>query len=42
MTLEAMKMQANIYTPIAGRVLKFLVTPGQHVEEKVLLVTIAS
>ena len=41
LTLEAMKMQSNIYAPIAGRVLKLLVMPGQHVEAKDLLVTIA-
>jgi pyruvate carboxylase len=41
LTLEAMKMQSNIYAPIAGRVLKLLVTPGQHVEAKDLLVTIS-
>src|SRR5262249_4642499 len=41
MTLEAMKMQSNIYAPIAGRILKLLVTPGQNVEAKDLLVTIA-
>ncbi len=41
MTLEAMKMQANIYAPIAGRVTKLLVAPGQNVEAKDLLVTIA-
>ncbi len=40
LTLEAMKMQSNIYAPIAGRVVKLLVTPGQHVEAKDLLVTI--
>ncbi len=40
LTLEAMKMQSNIYAPIAGRVTKLLVTPGQHVEAKDLLVTI--
>jgi len=40
MTLEAMKMQSNIYAPIAGRVTKLLVTPGQNVEAKDLLVTI--
>jgi len=33
-------MQSNTHAPIAGRVLKLLVTPGQHVEVKVLLVTI--
>jgi biotin carboxyl carrier protein len=41
LTLEAMKMQSNIYAPIAGRVVKLLVAPGQHVEAKDLLVTIA-
>jgi pyruvate carboxylase len=41
LTLEAMKMQSNIYAPISGRVTKLLVTPGQHVEAKDLLVTIA-
>jgi len=40
MTLEAMKMQSNIYAPISGRVTKLLVTPGQNVEAKDLLVTI--
>jgi len=40
MTLEAMKMQSNIYAPIAGRVVKLLVAPGQNVEAKDLLVTI--
>ena len=42
LTLEAMKMQSNIYAPIAGRVTKLLVTSGQHVEAKDLLVVIAS
>jgi pyruvate carboxylase len=41
LTLEAMKMQSNIYAPITGRITKLLVTPGQHVEAKDLLVTIA-
>jgi pyruvate carboxylase len=41
LTLEAMKMQSNIYAPIAGKVAKLLVAPGQHVEAKDLLVTIA-
>jgi len=41
LTLEAMKMQSNIYAPIAGRVTKLLVAPGQHVEAKALLLTIA-
>jgi pyruvate carboxylase len=38
-TLEAMKMQSNIYAPIAGRGTKVFVSPGQHVETKDLLVT---
>jgi pyruvate carboxylase len=41
LTLEAMKMQSNIYAPVAGRVVKLLVTPGESVEAKDLLVTIA-
>ena len=41
LTLEAMKMQSNIYAPISGRVVKLLVSPGQSVEAKDLLVTIA-
>jgi len=40
LTLEAMKMQSNIYAPISGRVTKLLVASGQHVEAKDLLVTI--
>ena len=40
LTLEAMKMQSNIYAPIAGRISKLLVAPGQHVEPKDLLVVI--
>jgi len=40
LTLEAMKMQSNIYAPISGRVVRLLVTPGQHVEAKDLLVAI--
>lgn len=41
LTLEAMKMQSNIYAPLSGRIAKILVAPGQHVEAKDLLVTIA-
>jgi len=41
LTLEAMKMQSNIYAPISGRIVKLLVSPGQNVEAKDLLVTIA-
>jgi len=40
LTIEAMKMQSNIYAPITGRVSKLLVAPGQHVEAKDLLVMI--
>jgi pyruvate carboxylase len=40
LTLEAMKMQSNIYAPISGRIVKILVTSGQHVEAKDLLVMI--
>jgi pyruvate carboxylase len=40
LTVEAMKMQSNIYAPIAGRVSKIHVAPGQQVEAKDLLVTI--
>jgi pyruvate carboxylase len=41
LTLEAMKMQSNIYAPVSGRIAKLLVSPGQQVEAKDLLVTIA-
>ena len=41
LTLEAMKMQSNIYAPIAGKIVKILVSPGQSVEAKDLLVIIA-
>ena len=41
LTLEAMKMQSNIYAPISGKIAKLLVAPGQHVEAKDLLVVIA-
>jgi pyruvate carboxylase len=40
MTLEAMKMQSNIYATISGKISKLLVTHGQHVEAKDLLVQI--
>ena len=42
LTLEAMKMQSNIYAPVSGRITKLLVTSGQHVEAKDLLVAIAT
>jgi pyruvate carboxylase len=41
LTLEAMKMQSNIYAPISGKIDRLLVNPGQHVEAKDLLVVIA-
>jgi pyruvate carboxylase len=40
LTLEAMKMQSNIYAPISGRISKLLISSGQNVEAKDLLVTI--
>jgi pyruvate carboxylase len=40
LTLEAMKMQSNIYAPIGGRIAKILVTANQNVEAKDLLLTI--
>jgi pyruvate carboxylase len=40
LTLEAMKMQSNIYAPISGKIFKLLVSPGQNVEAKDLLITI--
>jgi len=40
MTLEAMKLQSNIYAPITGQVTKILVSPNQSVEAKDLLLTI--
>jgi biotin carboxyl carrier protein len=36
-----MKMQSNIYAPIAGRAMKLHVAPGQQVEAKDLLVVSA-
>jgi pyruvate carboxylase len=40
LTLEAMKMQSNVYAPVAGRITKIHVAPGQQVEGKDLLFTI--
>ncbi len=40
LTIEAMKMQSNVYAPIDGRVAKILVSPGQQVEAKDLLIAI--
>ena len=39
LTLEGMKMLSNVYAPVAGRVTKLLVTSGQHVEAKDLLLS---
>ena len=41
LTLEAVKMQSDIYAPITDRITKLLVTPRQHVEPKDLLGIIA-
>ena len=41
LTLEAMKMQSNIYAPVSGQIVKVLVAAGQQVEAKDLLVAIA-
>ncbi len=40
LTLEAMKMQSTVYAPVAGRVARRLVAPGQTVETKELLLVI--
>jgi pyruvate carboxylase len=40
LTLEAMKMQSNVYAPVAGRISKIHVAPGQQVDGKDLLFTI--
>jgi pyruvate carboxylase len=40
LTLEAMKMQSNVYAPVAGRITKIHVALGQQVEGKDLLFTI--
>jgi pyruvate carboxylase len=40
LVLEAMKMQSTVYAPVAGRVARLLVKPGQTVETKELLVVI--
>ena len=39
-TLEAMKIQTNICAPLAGRISKLPVLPGQRVEPKDLVVII--
>jgi pyruvate carboxylase len=40
LTIEAMKMQSTLYAPVSGRVTRILVSPGQHVEAKDLLLVI--
>jgi pyruvate carboxylase len=40
LVLEAMKMQTTVYAPVAGRVMKRLVQPGETVEPKDLLMVI--
>ncbi len=40
LVLEAMKMQTTVYAPVAGRVMKRLVQPGDTVEPKDLLMVI--
>jgi len=42
MSLEAMKMQSNIYAPVAGSVSRILVSANQNVEAKDLLATIST
>src|ERR1700730_8912803 len=41
LTLEAMKMQSNVYAPVSGHIRKIHIAPGQHVEARDLLFTIA-
>jgi pyruvate carboxylase len=41
LVMEAMKMQSTVYAPIAGTVTQLLVTPGQQVEAKDLLLVVA-
>jgi pyruvate carboxylase len=40
LVMEAMKMQSTIYSPVSGKVTQLLVSPGQHVEAKELLLVI--
>ncbi len=40
LVMEAMKMQSTVYSPVAGKVTQLLVTPGQQVEAKDLLLKI--
>jgi pyruvate carboxylase len=40
LVMEAMKMQTTVYAPVAGKVVKRSVHPGQTVEAKELLLVI--
>jgi pyruvate carboxylase len=40
LVMEAMKMQSTVYSPASGKVSQVLVSPGQHVEAKELLLLI--
>jgi pyruvate carboxylase len=40
LVMEAMKMQSTVYAPVGGKVTQLLVTPGQQVEAKDLLLVI--
>jgi pyruvate carboxylase len=40
LVMEAMKMQTTVYAPIAGKIIKVLVHPGEQVEAKDLLLLI--
>ncbi len=40
LVMEAMKMQSTVYAPVAGKVTQLLVSPGQQVEAKDLLLVI--
>jgi pyruvate carboxylase len=40
LVMEAMKMQSTVYAPVGGKVTSVLVTPGQQVEAKELLLVI--
>src|SRR6185295_9575358 len=40
LVMEAMKMQSTVYAPVGGTVTQLLVTPGQQVEAKDLLLVI--
>ena len=42
LVMEAMKMQTTVNAPIAGKVKRLAVQPGQTVEPKDLLVEIAA